>query len=97
MKVRASLVDLRHASVNDVPDLGADLNRILEPGKLTFMVEMRDSVTDTLLLRTADTEKSPNLDLPEGAGATTDEIQAAAAYWATLFRNFLDHNFGVDH
>ena len=56
MKVKASLVDLRHASAVDVPDLAADLNRILEPGKLTFLVEMRDSVTDDLLLRAADTE-----------------------------------------
>jgi hypothetical protein len=81
----------------DVPDLAADLNRILEPGKLTFLVEMRDSVTDDLLLRAADTEKTPEIDLPEGAGADDDEIQAAAEYWATLFRNFLDRNFGVDH
>jgi Protein of unknown function (DUF3313) len=95
MKVRATLVDLRRARVADVPDLAADLNQILEPGKLTFMIEMRDSVTDRLLLRAADTEKSPKIDLPEDGSGNTDAVNAAAEHWAVLFRNFLDQN--LDH
>jgi len=95
MKVRGTLVDLRRARAGDVPDLAADLNQILEPGKLTFMIEMRDSVTNQLLLRAADTEKSPKLDLPEDGSANTDAVYAAAEHWAVLFRNFLDQN--LDH
>ena len=92
LKVHGSLVDLRATDAEHVPNLGADLNRILEPGKLTFLIEMRDSVTDRLLLRAADTEKSPVIDLPEEGRADTDELYAAARHWAVLFRNFLDQN-----
>ncbi|MEX2124356.1 MAG: DUF3313 family protein [Woeseia sp.] len=95
MKVRASLVDLRRAVSTDLPELGADVNKILEPGKLTFMIEMRDSATNRLLLRAADTEKSPKIDLPEDGTGNTDAVYAAAKHWAVLFRNFLDQN--LDH
>jgi hypothetical protein len=56
------------------------------------MIEMRDSATDTLLLRAADTEKSPQIDLVEDGSASVDEVNAAAQHWAQLFRNFLDTN-----
>lgn len=92
MKVKASLVDLRNATVADLPDISRDVNQILEPGKLTFMIEMRDSVSGALLLRAADTEKSPRIDLAEDGSANTDEVNAAAQHWAQLFRNFLDTN-----
>lgn len=92
MKVKASLVDLRSATAADLPDISRDVNRILEPGKLTFMIEMRDSASDALLLRAADTEKSPQIDLAEDGTANADEVNAAAQHWAQLFRNFLDTN-----
>lgn len=92
LKIQGSLVDLRAASADDIPDLGTDLNRILAPGKLTFLIEMRDSRTNRLLLRAADTEKSPIFDLPPGADA--DEVHAAAEHWAVLFSNFLEQNLG---
>ncbi len=92
MKVRASLIDLRNASAGDLPDISSDVNQILEPGKLTFMIEMRDSSTGALLLRAADTEKSPQIDLAEDGSANADEVAAAAKHWAQLFRNFLDTN-----
>ncbi len=94
IKVSASLVDLRRADAEQIPNLRADLNRILEPGKLTFLVEMRDSTSNTLLLRAADTQKSPLIDLPEGGNPNTNAIDSAARHWAQLFRNFLDHNLG---
>ena len=94
LKVQGSLVDLRAADANHIPDLGADLNRILAPGKLTFLIEMRDSTTNRLLLRAADTEKSPVIDVPPGGSA--DEVYAAAEHWAVLFSNFLERNLGAD-
>jgi len=92
LKVRASLVDLRHAGPADRPNISADINAIMEAGKLTFMLEMRDSKTDRLLLRAADTEKAPQIDLPEDGSANGSEVRAAAEHWAQLFRNFLDTN-----
>lgn len=92
LQVKATLVDLRNAGALDIPDIARDINAILEPGKLTFMIEMRDSNTDRLMLRAADTEKSPQIDLPEDGSANTDEVMAAAEHWAQLFRNFLDTN-----
>lgn len=92
LTVRASLVDLRNTLVDRLPNIADDLNAILEPGKLTFLIEMRDSVTGDLLLRAADTQKSPSLDLP--AGGTAD-VRAAAEYWAGLFRAFLDRNLSA--
>lgn len=92
IEVAASLVDLRNASGADIPNIGRDINQILEPGKLTFMIEMRDSKSNALLLRAADTSKSPRIDLPEDGSADISEVQAAATHWADLFGNFLDTN-----
>lgn len=92
LKVHASLVDLRNATAEDLPDISRDVNRILAPGKLTFMIEMKDSRSGALLLRAADTEKSPQIDLPEVGSVDTSEVDAAAQHWAVLFRNFLDTN-----
>ena len=92
LRVGASLVDLRNASAADLPDISSDVNRILAPGKLTFMIEMKDSTSGALLLRAADTEESPNIDLPEDGSGDDSEVKAAAQHWAELFRNFLDTN-----
>ncbi len=97
IKVAASLVDLRNATGADIPNIGRDINQILEPGKLTFMIEMRDSKSNALLLRAADTSKSPQIDLPEDGSADDSEVRAAARHWADLFGNFLDTNLrGAD-
>lgn len=95
LKVRGSLVDLRNTAANRLPNLSDDLNAILEPGKLTFLIEMRDSQSDNLLLRAADTQKSPSIDMPDNAVEPTDDVAAAAEYWARLFRNFLDQNLSA--
>lgn len=92
LKIRASLVDLRNASPAERPNISADVNAIMQAGKLTFMIEMRDSKSDRLLLRAADTEKAPQIDLPEDGSADGSEVRAAAEHWAQLFRNFLDTN-----
>ena len=94
LKVQASLIDLRNTAADRVPNVADDLNAILEPGKLTFAIEMRDSVTGNLLLRAADTQESPDMDLPDD-GSMTDDVKAAAEYWAELFRNFLDQNLSA--
>jgi hypothetical protein len=88
--VRASLVDLRNTAADRLPNIADDLNAILEPGKLTFAIEMRDSVTGNLLLRAADTQKSPDMDMPDER--VSDGVRDAAEHWADLLGNFLDQN-----
>lgn len=95
MKVRGSLVDLRNTAADRLPNLSDDLNAILQAGKLTFLIEMRDAQSGNLLLRAADTQKSPRIDMPDDATAPTDEVVAAAEYWAQMFRNFLDQNLAA--
>lgn len=92
VKTAASLVDLRNATAAQVPDIGRDINQILQPGKLTFMIEMRDSQSNALLLRAADTSRSPRIDASEHGAASSSDVEAAAQHWADLFGNFLDTN-----
>ncbi len=92
MTVTASLVDLRNTAADRLPNISNDINEILKPGRLTFVIEMRDSRSDSVLLRAADTEKSPAIDLPEVGEVNTAEVDAAARHWAELFRAFLDKN-----
>lgn len=92
MMIRASLVDLRNTAMDRLPNLSSDINEILIAGRLTFVIELSDSKTGNVLLRAADTEKSPAIDLPEDGSANEGEVTAAAEYWAELLRNFLDKN-----
>lgn len=92
LKISVSLVDLRGTAADRLPQLSRDINEILQPGKLTFIIEMSDSVTGNAILRAADTERSPTIDLAEDGSASSDEVRAAAEYWAELLRSFLDRN-----
>ena len=92
LKISASLVDLRGTAADRLPQLSSEINEILRPGKLTFVIEMSDSLTGNAILRAADTESAPAIDLPEDGSEPSDEIRAAAEYWAELLRNFLDKN-----
>lgn len=92
MTVQASLIDLRNADISDVPKMRAGLKNVARPGVLVFTMEMRDSSTDRVLARAADSTSNPNI----GTGGETmtdwQAVQTAASYWASLFRQFLDQN-----
>jgi len=92
MTVQASIIDLRNADLSDVPHMRAGLKNVARPGVLVFMMEMRDSATDRVLARAADSTSNP--EIGTGGGNTTDwdDVQKAASYWASLFRQFLDQN-----
>ena len=92
LKIDVSLVDLRGTAADRLPQLSREINEILKPGKLTFIIEMSDSLTGHAILRAADTESSPVIDLAEDGSASSDEVRAAAEYWAQLLRSFLDRN-----
>jgi len=93
MTVQASLIDLRNADISDVPNLRTGLDKVARPGVLVFLMEMRDSATDRVLARAADSTSNPKIG-SGGGGSTTDwdGVQTAARYWASLFRQFLDQN-----
>ena len=92
MTVQASLIDLRNADLGDVPDMRAGLKNVARPGVLVFTMAMRDSETDRILARAADSTSNPNIGT--GGKTTTDwqDVETSAGYWATLFRQFLDQN-----
>lgn len=92
MTVQASLIDLREADLGDVPHMRAGLRNVARPGVLVFMMEMRDSVTDRVLARGADSTSNPKIGTVEGRTTDWDDVQTAAQYWASLFRQFLDQN-----
>jgi uncharacterized protein YceK len=93
MTVQASLIDLRNADISDVPNLRTGLDKVARPGVLVFTMEMRDAATDRVLARAADSTSNPKIG-SGGRGKTTDwtEVETAANYWASLFRQFLDQN-----
>ncbi len=93
MTVQASLIDLRMADLGDVPDMRPGLKDVARPGVLVFTMELRDSTTDRILARAADSTSNPKIGT---SGSSTDwnDVQTAAGYWATLFRQFLDQNLG---
>jgi hypothetical protein len=92
MTVQASLIDLRMADLGDVPDMRPGLKDVARPGVLVFTMELRDSVTDRVLARAADSTSNPKIGTSGGSSTDWDDVQTAADYWASLFRQFLDQN-----
>lgn len=93
MKVQASLVDLRNSS-GSLMSLSREIRDIASHGELLFLMEMRDSESNAVLARAADSAQTPTF--AAAAGSTTDwsSVEAAAQHWAALFRQFLDQNLG---
>ena len=92
MTVQASLIDLRDADLSDVPDMRPGLDAVARPGVLVFMMEMRDSSTDRVLARAADSTANPRIGNRGSNTTDWDAVQVAAQHWALLFRQFLDLN-----
>jgi len=93
--VRASLVKLQTEAYIDQLPMEGKLRSLVAVGELTFLMELSDSMSGEVLARAADKQK------PEYAnvGDVDDEgglvrAEAAAKYWAALFRDFLDRRLG---
>ena len=56
-------------------------------------MEMRDSQTDRVLARAADSAKAPTFSTAAGLETDWASIEDAAQHWAALFKTFLDENF----
>ena len=95
LTVEASLIDMRFGSETDVPKLRGDLSSLAQPGQLLFLMELRDSETDRVLGRAADSAGEPPMfATPETNATDWVSVQLAAERWAGLFRQFLDKNLG---
>lgn len=94
MTVQATLIDFRSATTQDVMAVRTELRDMASPGKILFTMEMRDSVSDRVLARAADSAKTPTIADEEGETTNWTSVEDAAEHWASLFRAFLDENFG---
>jgi hypothetical protein len=94
MKVQASLIDLRGSTGTDVSSLRKDVRDVATSGSLVFLMEMKDSETDRVLARAADSAKTPAFGTYEDSETDWQAVDEAARHWAALFRQFLDNNLG---
>ena len=92
MVVEASLVDLRNSTSSQIPKMRSSIMDMAEPGSILFLMEMRDSVSNRVLARAADSAKAPTFSTPDGTASDWASIEDAAQHWAELFRTFLDEN-----
>ncbi len=101
--VRASLVYFHEGTDQAELQLGGKLRSLVVSGQLTFFMELSDSVSGEVLARAADPDQSAATDeMPENGrrdedaaeNASWSRVEAAAALWASRFREFLDDNLG---
>jgi len=92
LTVQATLIDFRNATADDVMSVRRELRDMARPGSLVFLMELKDSRSERVLARAADSAATPTF--ASSADTTTDwtAVEAAAAHWAELFRQFLDEN-----
>lgn len=93
MAVEASLIDMRNAVGNQIPQMSSEVRDLAKPGTIVFLMELRDSETSRVLARAADSAKAPTFATEDGVETDWNSIEEAAHHWATLFRTFLDENF----
>jgi len=94
MAVEASLVDLRNSSGADLPNMRSNIRAIATPGSILFLMEMRDSQSNRVLARAADSAEAPTFATSDGVETDWASVESAAKHWAELFRIFLDENLG---
>ena len=90
LAVRASLIQAD--ATGAVGPARGRLGDLVASGKLTFLMELRDSESDEVLARAGDSDKASS-----GSDSSGWEVvDNAAARWAKLFRDFLDNNLGQE-
>ena len=92
LSVEASLIDMRSGTYSAVPNMRSDLGDIGKPGELVFLMELKDSTSNYVLGRAADSAKAPSIATGDGRATDWPAIEDAAKHWSALFRQFLDQN-----
>lgn len=92
LTVQATLIDFRNATVDDVMSVRPELRDMARPGSLVFLMELKDSRSEAVLARAADSAAAPAFATSSDSATDWPEVEAAAAHWAELFRQFLDQN-----
>ncbi len=92
LKVSAQVIDMKMTSGGAVYEPSGRLRDIVAHGELTFLMEMSDAQSGQVLARAGD--KSTDISA-EQDDATWADVQRAAEYWASLFRNWLDDSLGT--
>jgi len=92
LSVQATLVDFRNASVRDIQSVRRELRDLARPGVVMFLMELKDSRTEEVLARAADSAAAPAFSTTDDEPTDWVAVEKAAAGWATRFRRFLDDN-----
>lgn len=92
LNVQATLVDFRNASPRDMQSVRRELRDLAEPGVVMFLMELKDSRTDEVLARAADSAAAPAFSTTTDVATDWSAVEKAAASWASRFRRFLDDN-----
>lgn len=92
LTVQATLIDFRNATADDVMSVRRELRDMAKPGSLVFLMELKDSRSDKVLARAADSAAAPTFATSSESSTDWTAVEAAAARWAELFRQFLDEN-----
>lgn len=69
------------------------LREVVASGQLTLLLEFQDSLTGRVLARAGENDQGTASSVGDEA-ASWEQVEAAAARWASLFKNFLDQNLG---
>lgn len=96
MKVEASLIDLRGSAGagSALSSMRRDIRDMATAGSLVFLMELKDSQTDEVLARAADSAKVPALGTSPDVETDWQAVEEAAGHWARLFHDFVDQNLG---
>jgi len=92
LSVQATLVDFRNASPRDIQSVRRELRDLAKPGVVMFLMELKDSRTDGVLARAADSASAPPFSATTDVATDWTAVEKAAAGWASRFRRFLDDN-----
>lgn len=88
--VQASLIDFTNARPADVMRVSPQIRDFARPGRIIFLMEIKDSVSGEVLARAADSADLALLSGTPDVPTDWDALDLAAQRWASLFRNFLD-------
>lgn len=93
LAVRAQLIDMAITGARANYSASGRLRDLVARGELTFIMEVADSRTGEVLARAADRTTDVS---SAGEAAGWQDVEAAADYWARLFRDWLDRSLRAE-